>query len=239
MFEGYLARRTDLPQLRLDRLSTNRARMTDPYKPNEDLSLWQAAAIALVEYACGYEHGRSKDDLVYHEVTEGRDTGLLRVHYSSCGDLPHWLLERFGLGGEQWVNRASLKRYRVRANISALASSPISSAPSGADWRPEPGDILISWSDPLSRDAHACVALDVGRVGNYGAGGMSAASWPGANITTPPLSYANLRWMLGHRQVHRIIRLADAIRLAKRPPNLTGAKLPGEVIDALQATWSE
>ena len=37
------------------------------------LDVWRAAAVALCEYACGYEAGRSKDDPVYREVTEGRD----------------------------------------------------------------------------------------------------------------------------------------------------------------------
>jgi len=218
--------------------------MPENIKPEPPaLYLWQDAAVALVEYACGWSAGRSKDDPVYLAVVEHRDVPPWRAHYSSCGDLAHWLLERLGLD-EPWVNRASLGHYRIGANVASLAGCPIHSLPSGADWQPEPGDILEIWNAATGSDAHVCVALDGSlpgrlRTGNYGAGGMSAAATPGAKVADSPLVHTPTGWMLGSRHVQRVVRLADAIRLTKKPPDLTGAEVTGELIVALGAKWSE
>ena len=212
-----------------------------------DLSLWQDAAVALVTYACVDENGkgRSKDDPVYDAWTEHRDRAPNRAHYSSCGDLGHGLLERLGLD-ESWINRSSLGHYRIGWNVTDLSISPIHSLPGGVDggdWFPEAGDILEIWNLPSTRDAHVCVCLGPGspghvKLGNYGAGGMSAAAYPGSNISDTPLTFVGGAWVLGHRKVQRVIRLEDAIRLAKKPPDLTGASVTDELIDALHATWS-
>jgi hypothetical protein len=217
--------------------------MPDPYVPNPDISLWQMAAVALVEYACGTTpHGRDKDDPVYQAVTEGRDVAPFRAKYSSCGDLAHWLLERLGLD-EPWVNRRSLGHYRVGMNVSDLSACPIHSVPHGADWAPRPGDILEIWNAASGSDAHVCVYLGPGstpgkaRIGNYGAGGMNSAAWPGSNISDSALVWTDGVWVLGHRHVQRRIQLADAVRLAKKPADLTGAQVTGELLDALLAKW--
>jgi hypothetical protein len=215
---------------------------TEPYAPNPDASLWSDAAVALVEYACGGAAGRTKDDPVYLAVVEHRDVPPFRARYSSCGDLAHWLLERLGLD-EPWVNRASLGHYHVGANVSALAGCPVHRAPGSADWVPRPGDILEIWNAAGGADAHVCVYLGPGstpahaRIGNYGAGGMSAAASPGANIRDTVLTYQAVGWVLGLRKVQRVIPLAAAVLLSRRPPNLTGAAVTGELIDALQAVW--
>ena len=207
-----------------------------------DLYLWQDAAVALVEYACGIP-GRTKDDPVYAAVTEHRDVPPNRAHYSSCGDLAHWLLERLGLD-EPWVNRASLGHYHVGANVYSLAGCPIHQLPGGPDWKPLSGDILEIWSQPTGTDAHVCVHLGPGssdghvRLGNYGAGGMSAAASPGSNISDTALTFHAGLWTLGHRTVQRIIPLAAAVLLAEKPPNLTGASVTDELIGALGATWA-
>lgn len=187
------------------------------------------AAVALAEYACG-RAGRSKDDPVYTEVTEGRDSPPNRRSYSSCGDLGHWLLYRLGCR-EKWVNReAAPGGYRSTLNVSLLAAH--GEAPGGSEWEPAPGDVLIianQW--PSGKDAHVCVWLGDGRVANYGAGGMSAAATPGANVTTPALSYHGGGWHLGTRRVQRYVSLERVPLTAK--PDLSGAELTGEVIDAL------
>lgn len=217
--------------------------MTELYVPNPDITLWQTAAVALCEYACGYDKGRGKDDPVYLDVVEYRDVPPNRAHYSSCGDLAHWLLERLGLD-EPWVNRASLGHYHVGANVSLLASSPVHRLPGGADWSPRPGDILEIWNAAGGSDAHVCVYLGPGstpghaRIGNYGAGGMSAAVSPGANISDTAFTLQAGAWILGHRKVQRVIPLAAAVLLSKRPPDLTGAAVTGELVDALQVTWT-
>jgi len=210
-----------------------------------ELYVWQTAAVALVEYACGISsEGRDKDDPVYQQVVEGRDVAPFRARYSSCGDLAHWLLERLGLD-EPWVNRASLGHYHVGANVSDLSGCPIHLVPSGADWAPAPGDILEIWNTPGGSDAHVCVYLGPGsadgkaRIGNYGAGGMNAAAWPGSNISDSALTFIDSAWILGHRKVQRQIRLETAVGLTKKPPDLTGAAITDDVIDALHGKWSE
>lgn len=209
---------------------------------------WRMAAVVLAEYACGYEHGRSKDDPVYLEVCEHRDTGMLRAHYSSCGDLGHWLAERLGVR-ESWVNRQSLGHYRVGMNVALLGfGCPAShDAPTGPDWTgPQPGDICEIWNTSTGYDAHVFVALGPGsdlnhlRTANYGAGGMSAASFPGAKISDSAFTHHPDGWYVGTRKLHRIISLADLAQLSKVPPDLTGAKSPGEVIDAVHAAkWTD
>lgn len=210
-----------------------------------DTSLHRDAAVALSEYACGYDKGRSKDDPVYAEVTEGRDVGAWRQHYSSCGDQGHWLLQRLGLR-EAWLNRASLGHYRVGLNVAELGlSCPIAHAPpADTAWRPEPGDICEIWN--TGTDAHVFVCLGTGsddghiRTGNYGAGGMSAAAWPGANIADSPfVRYAD-GWYVGlahPRKLQRVIRIADAVPLITAQIDLTGAQVTGELIEALNAKW--
>lgn len=213
-----------------------------------DLSPWQAAAVALCEYACGYEHARSKDDPVYQEVCEGRDVGQMREDYSSCGDLGHWLAERLGVRAP-WVNRQSLGLWRRGLNVYLLGlGCPIShDAPTGPEWAgPEAGDTCEIWNLPLGSDAHVFVALGPGsdaqhiRTANYGAGGMSASAFPGAKISDSLFTHHPDGWYVGARRLRRIIKLADLIQARAAPPNLAGAKLTGEVIDAVNAAqWTD
>lgn len=217
--------------------------MTAPYVPNPDISLWQMAAVALCEDACGYSAGLSKTAPKYLEVVERRDLPAIYTRYSSCGDLGNWLLERLGLT-EKWLNRATLGHYVTGANVARLGlGCPIAHAPpSDPNYKPGPGDICEVWN--TGYDAHVFVCLGPGsderhiRTANYGASGMSAASFPGANIADSQFLKRADGWHVGlshPRKLQRVIKLADAIALAKVPPNLAGARLPGEVLDALQA----
>jgi len=213
-----------------------------------ELQPWADAAVALCEYACGYEHGRSKDDPVYQDVCEGRDAGMMRAHYSSCGDLGHWLAERLGVR-ESWVNRHSLGHYHVGMNVAELGlGCPIShDAPTGPEWvGPEAGDICEIWNGTVGQDAHVLVALGHGsdgnhlRTANYGAGGMNASAIMGAKISDSTFSHHPDGWYVGTRRLRRIIKLADLVRAATAPPDLTGAKLTGETIDAVKAAqWTD
>lgn len=208
-----------------------------------ELYLWQEAAVALCEYACGWEHGRDKLDTVYLQVTERRDGPgpAQRKAYSSCGDLAWWMLYRLGLR-KPWMNRAATGTYNIGMNVADLTGSPITRS-AMATVVPEPGDICEVWNLPSTSDAHVLVVLGPGptkdqlRTANYGAGGMSAATSPGAAIRnsrwTPPPSP-----IIGTRKLQRIIKLADAIPLLTEKPDLTGARLSGEVIDALDAHWA-
>jgi len=213
-----------------------------------DIGPWRDCAVALCEYACGYEHGRSKDEAVYQEVCEGRDVGMMRVHYSSCGDLGHWLAERLGVR-EKWVNRQSLGHYHVGMNVAELGlGCPIShDAPTDPEWSgPEAGDICEIWNGSLGQDAHVFVVLGPGsdaqhlRTANYGAGGMSSSNLPGALIANSKFEHRPGGWYVGSRRLHRIIKLSDLVSLSTVPPDLTGAKLTGEVIDAVKAAkWTD
>ena len=196
-----------------------------------DIDALRPAASALAFHACGGKSGRSKDDPVYSAVTEGRDTGKMRAHYSSCGDLGHWLLWRLGCRAP-WVNRSeSAHGWRVGANISLLASN--GKLPGGQEWSPGEGDILVIWNNAAGTDAHVCVWLGDGRVANYGAGGMSAAAHPGSNVTSPALSWDGHSWKLGVRRVQRHLSLEHVPFSVE--PDLAGAELAGEVIDALHS----
>src|SRR5678816_1909597 len=121
------------------------------------LDVWQRAAIAMCEWACGYDTGRSKDDPVYREVTENRDGPgpEQRKHYSSCGDLAHWMMRRFGIR-EAWVNRTDdgmCGPWISGVNVSNLwgSKNPLDVIPN-ADWVPEPGDVMLLWL--TGNDAH-------------------------------------------------------------------------------------
>lgn len=220
-----------------------------PYQPSKDLSAWECAAVALCEWACGYDQKRSKDDPIYKMVTEGRDgpSPVNRAHYSSCGDLGNWLLERLGLR-EKWVNRKSLGQYVVGANVSRLGlGNPIAvvpPTPANVGWRPKPGTVCEIWN--TGNDAHVFVVLGPGsdsnhiRTANYGAGGMSSAAMPGCDIADSPFVARQDGWYIGKahpRKLQRIIRLEDAVKLSKFAPDLTGCRITGDVIDALGATF--
>jgi hypothetical protein len=217
---------------------------------NPNPALWQMAAIELCRFACNGDSGRGKDDPVYRDVTEGRDGPgpLQRREYSSCGDLPHWMLERLGIR-EKWVNRESLNQYHVGMNIVELGyGCPIShAAPTAADWAgPGPGDICEIWNGAQGQDAHVFVCLGPsdkvdGKLltANYGAGGMSEALWPGARLSNSSFTHTEVGWYIGTRKLQRIIRLADYVPLITAQPDLTGAAIDGQAITDLGAAWAE
>lgn len=212
-----------------------------------DISLWQEAAVALIRFACGNDQGRDKLDQAYAQVTEGRDGPgpAQRKAYSSCGDLGHWYLERLGMRAK-WVNRTSLGHYQIGMNIADISIAPMhQGAPTSADWRPEPGDILEIWNMAAGGDAHLCVCLSVTPgsspcamlTGNYGAGGMSAAISPGAKLGLSALTYHDDYWTYGTRKIMRVLRLRDVIPALTAPPDLSDCAVSGELVDALGARY--
>lgn len=212
-----------------------------------ELYLWQQAAVALCEYACGWEKGRAKDEAPYIEVTERRDGPgpRQRADYSSCGDQAWWLLYRLGLR-RPWMNRAANGTYNIGMNVADLTGCPIHvSGPFGADFAPQPGDILEIWNSSTTRDAHVCIVLATPldghlRTANYGAGGMSPSLAPGSNIAQSPFARAGDGWLVGNsrRKIQRVIPLSAVVPLLTEQADLTGARVSGELIDALGAKWS-
>jgi hypothetical protein len=218
--------------------------------PSPDLTLdvWRAAAVALCEYACGYEAGRRKDDPVYREVTVGRDGPgpEQRRNYSSCGDLAHWLYKRLGIR-EEWVNRTddgAFGNWKRGENISRLwgGACPFDQVPppNSPNWMPDPGDVVLIWNTGF--DAHVMVALGRDgptlRTANYGAGGMSPLASPGAKIGGKILTFQHGKPFYGTRQIQRYLPLAAAVQHITVPPDLTGAALTGEEFDAIELGWT-
>ena len=226
------------------------------------LDVWQRGAVALDEWACGYDQGRSKDDPVYlRDVCEGRDFGAARARYSSCGDRFHWRQFRLGVR-EDWVNRAQHKGWKVGQNISKIASIPWAAGygkplPEFLDLLP--GDELLIWNNPKGTDAHSLSITQVSLLdvttnpgggvklttANYGAGGMSPAASPGARIGSSQLVYKRGAGGLGHyygaRMLQRVVRLSDIVEHITAKPDLSSGtlSLTGEDIDALELHWAD
>lgn len=217
-------------------------------RPELTIDVWRTAAVALCEHACGYDAGRSKVDPVYVEVTEGRDGPgpEQRKRYSSCGDLAHWLYKRLGIR-EPFLNRTDDDAngpWRPGVNVSRLwgGTCPFDQIPpSDPQWLPGPGDVLLIWN--TGNDAHVMVALGLEpngklRTANYGAGGMSPGVSPGARIGSNAVVWKNGKPFYGARQIQRYLPLAEAVRHITVAPDLRGASLIGEEIDAIELGWS-
>lgn len=211
------------------------------------IDVLERVGVNLILYAIGADNGRDKDNPVYAEVTERRDdTPEERKRYSSCADLIHWLLKRFDVE-EKWVNRTDdgvNGNWKMAVNVSNLAWCPLAFTP-GKDWTPAPCDCVIVWDNVKGTDAHvmAWIGADPEKpgqhlTGNYGAGGMSSAVWPGANCASKKLAWNGRHWTYGGRTVQRSIRFADAVKLSKGKIDLTGS--PGTPEDLIpQATGED
>jgi hypothetical protein len=213
-----------------------------------DISVWQAAAVGLCEYACGYSAGRSKDDPVYVEVTEGRDgpgPGQRR-RYSSCGDLAHWLFKRLGVR-EPWLNRTddhAFGPWKPGVNISRLwgGACPFDHVPpDDPQWLPAPGDVVLIWNTGI--DAHVMVVLGcdgpVLRTANYGASGMSPLAFPGAKIAGKAVTHQHGKPFYGTRQIQRYLPLAEAIKHITVTPDLQGAALTRDQFSAIESRFPQ
>lgn len=213
------------------------------------LELWQRAAVALDEYACGGDKGRDKRDPVYQEVCEGRDNPATYSRMSTCADRAHWRLWRFGVRAP-FVNRESRTPlpgdWHVGANISELWNHAHGSPARAPDehWLPEPGDELLIWNTGF--DAHSLSVLSydpiahTARTANYGTAGMSKATFPGARCSVGPVVHTAAGWMYGKRKVQRVLKLADIVALITAKPDFkdsSGAYIfgDGETLDALES----
>jgi hypothetical protein len=216
-------------------------------QPTQTLDVWRYAAVALCVHACGNDVGRAKDDPVYVEVTEGRDGPgpEQRKRYSSCGDLAHWLYKRLGIRAP-FVNRTDdgvNGPWRAGENVARLwgGACPFDVVPPKEPWAPEAGDVLIIWNTGF--DAHVMVSLGVDRDGklrtaNYGAGGMSPGVSPGARLGASRITWQRGKPFYGARQIQRWLPLGEAVKLITVAPDLRGAALSGEEVDAIELGWA-
>jgi hypothetical protein len=209
----------------------------------EPLEAYRIVAVALDEWACGYDKGRPKTDPVYQEVVEKRDVPATYEHYSSCADRAHWRLWRLGCR-LPFVNREERSPlpndWHIGMNISLLhdtaKGSPALSkviggsryaVPPAGDWVPSPGDEMIVWN--TGKDAHSLAVLEwdgkIARTSNYGVGGMTPTPSPGAKIIKAPLTFDGQVWKYGLttiKTVQRVIRLEDVIPTLTVQANLMG-----------------
>lgn len=214
------------------------------------------AICALSRYFCGVPidarpasgstlTGRDKTDPVYVSVTERRDgpTADQRARYSSCGDQLHAILERVGIRNPA-LNRASQRQYQSGANIMRLQAFPFSHSLAPHTPPPVAGSLCLIWTSGY--DAHAFVVLGPGSdehhilTGNYGAGGMSAATAPGANIADSPLVIMPDGMHIGggsHRRLHTVMSPSAIAPYVDAQIDLSGASVSGELVDALGARY--
>lgn len=204
----------------------------------------------------GVVQGFDKLHPTYIKVTERRDGPgpEQRQHYSSCGDQLHCILERTGVR-RPWVNRgashlygtpqmAKLEPFDAEDNPQGSPASHY--APKDPAYRPPPGSLCLMWS-PGQNNAHAFTILGGGsderhiRTGNYGAGGMSSATAPGANVADSPCVWdPSARALLigsARRHLQCVITPASIIPYITAQIDLTGAGVTGELIDALGAKY--
>lgn len=190
--------------------------------------------------------GRDKLDPVYVAVTEHRDGPgpEQRKHYSSCGDQLHAILERVGVRLPP-LNRSSLKQYQVGANITRLQAFPFSHEAKPHEPVPPAGSLCLIWTSGY--DAHALTILGEGSdenhviTGNYGAGGMSPSTAPGANISDSPIMLDAGFWHIGgsHRRLHTVITPASIVPYIDAQINLSGAEVSDDLVDALGARYDD
>lgn len=197
----------------------------------ERIAAYRLLAERLLRYAVRGPLGRDEQDPVYREVTEERDPG---PGYSSCGDLPHWMLYRLGVR-ESWVNRQEhFPKFRYGKNISTLSWKPCPSREMHIAEKFACGDTLIIWAEPDTEDAHALVVLehDVDTIlsADYGQ--------PGGKLVRRRLSDRNL----GGRYIQRVLTLGMALSGGLAPPDWTYIEampapygLSGEELDAVAA----
>jgi hypothetical protein len=117
-------------------------------------------AVRLCEAACGGRHGMPVGAPIYRDVVEW-SRKYPGPKYSSCGDLPHWMLYRLGVR-LPWINRYEHTGFRVGWNITYLADTRAN--PRVRPVRPgekfESGDTIVVWSRVDTKDAHAIVVVD-------------------------------------------------------------------------------
>lgn len=161
--------------------------------------------VALVLAAHATQDGRGRDvgDPVHEEVTEGRRKaneerrarGSPEVAYSSCGDLPHWMLDRLGCTDERLVNRTDdggQTPWKIGANLTRIVNAP-GFVRAGGRRTPQPGDVLFL----MNRfGGHVCVLV----------------SWSSTHCTTDDYGQPYAR-----RRTHPVVADGEGYRVGGAP----------------------
>lgn len=209
-------------------------------------------AVELARFAVGGQAGRRGEDPVYQEVTERRQLEHnawrererargrpLPGIYSSCGDLPAWLLfTGFGVRAP-WLNREANallsprapygRRWRIGKNLSMLERCPdcvrVERA-SAVDLRP--GDVIrIGYAGTGAQAAHVEVVLEAADrliVAAYGQGHTERATC--ARVRERALEREGGALYVGARRLYRHWPLAAVLRGALTRGELAELKTP-------------
>jgi len=200
----------------------------------------RVAAARLARFAVGDNagqleafEGRGFDDAVYKGVTEGRqdEAHRLGIFYSSCGDLPHWMLCRLGVR-LPWVNRREMMQlapphpgWRVGQNLSALVSgSGLAERVTPDAARFEPGDVLHLG------DTNASAHVDVVLADLDGEDGRAIVSadygLPAAGIRRSFAHVEGGRLFRNKRPIVHVLRLGRVLSAARDAGLLVEASFP-------------
>jgi hypothetical protein len=108
------------------------------------------------------------------------------------------------------INRKEHPGWATGVNLSRIAWSPFTSAAKSTD-RYEPGDILVIWARPDTKDAHVTVVLRDWRLDNDDRIETANYGAPGGKISTSKITYRNGLAILGARPIRRVIKLGPAL----------------------------
>ena len=201
-------------------------------------------AARLLEWACGYPESSSvsENHPRYQVVTEGRDVGAMQDKYSSCGDLPHWLLWRLGVR-LPWVNRAEGPGdWRIGQNTILLQAEGkfpkgyYGACPVAQVWRGQSLDagdtLLISRTDHSGVHA-VCVVAAHDALLNTAQYGQPGGALVDCRITTGErLCTVCEDGSLSHGRIIRcVLRLPDVLRAALQRRQLVACQAPPPAID--------
>jgi hypothetical protein len=201
-----------------------------------DIARYTDQADDWLSFACGYSRGRLVTDRVVETVTEGRCSV---PSYSSCGDLPNYMLFRLGVRAPA-VNRAENGGWRVGKNFDIFWSpKPARAAIPGETY--QCGDMLCIWK--TGTDAHALVVIEhtpsdrVILTAEYG------QKWQGEQLTGKNIhpdgklcvhQYSDrpdgLMW-IGSRAVKRVLPLIDMIDHCTALGQIVAAEDPPQLHD--------
>ncbi len=194
-----------------------------PTDPTEDTIASRRLAVALLEWACRNKAVETTDER-YKRVIEKRK---YEPPSSSCGDCAHWLLFRLGVR-LTWVNRDENGGWIPGKNVSRLCWAPSPAVPARKTDVYEPGDIIVIWSRPSTKDQrgdeHVVCVIDHDpktqtlQTAEYGQ--------PGGALRTHVLISQNGGLYIKNRRIQRVLRLQEVLSFARRMGKLVGADEP-------------
>lgn len=195
---------------------------------DDTAAAYRAAAVLAAWAAVNGEAGARCGDATHERVTEGRKR-TAGVFYSTCGELPHFVLDCLGVSAP-WCQRG--QRYRIGWNLSALMQFPRVPVE-----RLRGGDVLL-FDGTRAHDEHVAVCLGAGRNGfalaEYGQHG---AYLPGATD-----GHARLRRADGAKRLIGGWDLDSLLARARDAGALSGSVLLAEgplTFGALADGWGE